>query len=371
MQKEKQLSRLKVALVHDFLMQWGGAEQILLQFTKIFPNSDIFTICSDEKVTKKYFFGKKIINSYIQKFPNINKFYKAYIMYMPRAIESFNFEEYDLVLSDSSAFAKGVIVPKGIRHICFLHTPTRYLWDIPDYYISTSVPALFRPIFRIMLPTLKKWDLKASKRPDKYIVISDTIRQRTIKNYNRIPDALINPFFDEDKFTPSGIVSGDYYLIASRLVPYKRFDIVVKAFNKLKLPLKIIGSGYGEKNLKKLNTSKFTKFYGFVSEKELIEYYKKCKAYIFPAYEDFGITVVEAMACGKPVIAYKQGGAGESIIDGKTGILINNQTEDDIINAVDKINKTKFDNVEIRRHALKFSKKRFTNEIVDFISKNI
>lgn len=363
---------MRVAIVHDFITQIGGAEKILQACAEMFPKADIYMMLYDKKVADKLLPGRKIYTSFLQNYPLCPDKYKYYLWLMPKATESYNLENYDLVLSITSAFAKGVKTTGKTIHICYLNTPTRYLWEITDYYIKTSVPKLLLPIATpmmkyIIFPYLRRWDLRAAKRPDYIVANSKTIYARTQKYYHRNPDRVIYPFADVTNSLGASAKPGDYFLLAGRLVPYKMNDIVIRAFNKLKLPLKIIGTGYDEQRLKNLNTSLATTFLGRVSDSELAEAYQNCRAYIFPAFEDFGITPVEAMAAGRPVIAYGKGGATETIVDKVTGLFFYKQTSEDVIKAVEKFERLKFNPHQIRCHALQFSKERFKKEITAFI----
>ena len=375
-EKNQELGSLKVAIVHDFLTQIGGAEKILETFVEIFPKADIYMMLYDMKIVDKLLPNKKINTSFLQNYPFCPRKYKYYLPLMPKATESYNLDSYNLVLSITSAFAKGVKTNKNTIHICYLNTPTRYLWESSDYYLKTTIPKLLSPIIKpiikwIIFPYLKRWDLIASQRPNYIIANSQTIYKRTKKFYHRTPDAVIYPYVDIQKYSHYPSKPDNYYLLAGRLVPYKRNDIVIEAFNKLRLPLKIIGTGYDKDRLMKLNTSPYTTFLGRVSDEELINVYKNCRAYIFPALEDFGITPIEAMSAGRPVIAFGEGGATETIVDKKTGIFFDKQTPEDVIKAVKKFNQISFEPHKIQEHALQFSKERFKKEIITFIKKSI
>lgn len=368
----KNIKDLKVAIIHDFFIQIGGAEKILCALVELFPQAEIFTIAANDRVVQELIPNQKLTTSFIQRLPFSPKFYRIYLFLMPKAIESFRLDGFDLVISITSAFAKGVITHPPTVHVCYLNTPTRYLWDISDYYLKTSVPWGLRTITKYLIfPYLKYKDIQASKRPDYIIPNSNTIDERTKRVYDRSGDQIIYPFVDTNKIKSSNKPDKGYFLLAGRLVPYKRNDIVIKAFNELKLPLLVVGTGSDYKKLVKLNTNPKTIFKGRVSDNQLLKYYQNCKAYIFPAYEDFGITPVEAMAAGRPVIAYGRGGATETVINNKTGVFFKHQTPDDVIKAIHKFNALKFSKSEIISRGLQFSKNRFINNMKQFINKKL
>lgn len=358
---------MKIAFVHDFLCQLGGAEKVLEAFCEMFPEAPIYTLVYNKNKTGSVFGKKDIRTSFIQKMPFGVSKYKWYLTLMPKAIESLDLSEYDLIFSDASAFAKGVIKRKDAVHICYCHTPTRYLWQIPDFYVKTAgIPWPIRPFMFPVLKWLKKWDFKAAQRPDYYIANSKEVQGR-IKEYYKRDSEVIYPFVDIEKFTPSKNIK-DYYLLAGRMVPYKRYDIVINAFNKLDLPLKVVGDGYGLTELKKLAKSDKIEFTGRVSDEELKKYYSECKAFIFPAEEDFGMMIIEAMASGRPVIAYKKAGALEIIREGLNGLFFESLTPESVIDAINSFNPKKYDSRLIRQYAMKFDKKIFKEKISKFIN---
>ncbi len=357
---------LKVALVHEFLTQLGGAERVLLALLELFPEATVHTLVFDRTALGAQFDNFKIKTSFIQDFLLKSglglKRYKWTLAMMPRAIESFDFTSFDLVFSDSSAFAKGVVVPKNIPHISYIHTPTRYLWQDSQYYLKTSgLPKIIKPLVSKILANLKNWDFTAAQKPTILIANSYEVAKR-IKDYYQRDSIVVQPFVLVDKFK-IGVVK-NYFLIAGRLVPYKHYDIVIQAFNKLKLPLKVVGDGCDRSRLEKMNTNPATKFLGRVSDRRLAKLYSGARAYIFPALEDFGITPLEAMACGRPVIAYRAGGSLETIIEDKTGLFFDHQTSQSLEAAVSDFIRVEagFKASQIRRHVLDWTK-------VDFIKK--
>ncbi|HUT95978.1 MAG TPA: glycosyltransferase [Candidatus Paceibacterota bacterium] len=370
---------MRIALVHDYLNQYGGAEKVLEAFVEIFPDAPIYTLFYDQKIVDEFFPGKKIQASFLQKIPFIKKHHRIFPPLMPIAVEKFNLLDYDLVISDSAAFGKGVITNSKTLHICYCHTPTRYAWDDSHKYVKefsmSKLAKIFVPIF---MNYLRLWDKEASRRVDKFICNSKFVEQR-IKKYYKQDAEVIHPPVDTEFFKPSDhtrsslATNGEsYYLMVGRLLPYKRFDIAIEAFNKLELPLKIIGKGPEMKKLKKMANWNI-EFLGELAGEKLKEYYQNCQALIFPQEEDFGIVALEAMGCGKPIIAYGGGGALESVLEGKTGVFFNEQNTDSLVEAVKKFHllasESKFNFVFIRNHAIKFDKEIFKKKIKDFIDK--
>lgn len=356
---------MKILLAHDFLNQWGGGERVLKIFYNMYSHPQIFTITWDKNKVN-LFKKNKISTSFIQKLPfGINK-YKWYLMLMPKAVEKFKFFNTDVVLSDCSGLIKGINIPKDTLHVCYLHTTTRYLTVDLDYF-QYSVPKLLHPILPLLLKQLKKWDYQASQKPNYYIANSNTTALRLQKYYNRTADAIVFPPVETDVFYKKNTdIKKDYYLIAGRLAPYKKCDLAIKVFNKIKKPLYVIGTGVDEDNLKKI-AEKNICFKGSVSDEQLRKYYSEAKAVIFPPLEDAGMVPLEAMACGTPVIAYGKGGARESIEENKTGIFFDNQTEEDLLKAIQKFEKTKFDSDYIIKYSQKFSSEKFQKKISDFV----
>ncbi len=357
---------MKIALVHDFINQLGGAERVLDAFLELFPDAPVYTLVYDpEKIHGAY---KKfnINTSFIQKMPFGKKKYKWYLPLMPKAIESFNLSDFDIVLSDSSAYAKGVKVGKKTCHICYLHTPTRYLWFDKESYLKTApIPFFVRPLMPATIKYLRKWDLRASKNPNYLIANSENTAQKTREYYHRNPDLVIWPPVDCKKFNIAKKID-NYFLVVGRMEPYKKTDLVIDAFIKLGLPLKVVGIGSKQKELAGIK-AKNIEFVGRVSDEKLAEIYSRAQALIFPQREDAGITPLEAMASGRPVLAYKAGGATEIVKPGVTGEFFTNQTVESIIKAVKAFGVKKYDPKKIRDHALKYDKEEFKKKILNII----
>jgi len=364
---------MKVALVHDHLNQLGGAEKTLLALSEIFPEAPIYTLIHDEKNTNSVFKDKDIRTSFLQRMPfNVGvKFFKWFIMLMPQAIETFDLSKYDLVISSSSAFCKGIITKTNTTHICYCHTPTRYLWDDTHSYVSSlKYPKILKVFIRSSLSKLRQWDFVASQRVDYYIANSNFVKNR-IQKFYRKDSVIINPPVDDLKIEPiDKSAIGDYFLVVSRLRPYKKIDLLIQVFNELPdYKLKIIGSGEYEYDLKQMVVGNNIEFLGSLDDKEKFEYLKKCIAFLNPQEEDFGITPIEAMMTGRPVIAYKKGGAEETVMPGLSGEFFNEQTTKNLKDTILNFDHKKYNPIEIKEYAKKFTKERFKKEILDFIEK--
>lgn len=355
---------MKLAIVHDYLNQFGGAERVIMALHEVFPDAPIYTSIYDENKLPVEFRKMDIRVSFMQKFPFIFKLFKFYLLFYPLAFESFDLSNYDVILSSSSAFAKGVKKKPGQKHVCYCYTPTRFVWRYNDYVKREGFGPILRRILELILEPIKKWDLIAVRGVDHFIAISKTIQNRIQRVYGR-KSSLIYPPVDTHRYGISS-VDKDYFLVVSRLNPYKRIDLVVEAFNDLGLPLKIIGTGPDLKKLQKIAKDNI-EFLGRQSEPALVKCYSECRAFIFPGEEDFGIAPVEAMAAGRPVIAYRAGGARETIVPGKTGVFFKEQSVAALVEAVNKFQFAVFNKEAIRAQALKFSKKIFQDKIKSFV----
>ncbi len=354
---------MKIALVHEFLTQWGGGENVLKVFSEIWPDAPIYVIAYDQKIVDEFLPGRKIIPSFLQGFPGMPKRFKYYLSWMPGAVESFDLSGFDVVLSDASAFAKGAVTKPPTKHVCYLHTPTRYLWSDRDSYLQSApipLPLIGQPIVRRIIRKLQRWDLIASQRPDYLVANSQFIAGRSQKYYKRRPDAVLFPPVDIDRFKVA--FPQDYFLVVGRQEPYKRTDLAIEAANKLGLKLKVVGGGTKLGALKAL-AGPTIEFTGRVSDDELVDLYAGCRAFIFPPLEDAGITPLEAMASGRPVIAYGAGGALESVVAGKTGEFFDDQTVESLIAVLRTFDQTRYDPAVIRTHAEQFDVKRFQAKI--------
>ncbi|MGB5666670.1 MAG: glycosyltransferase family 4 protein [Maribacter sp.] len=366
---------MKKALVHDWYTVYGGAERCVESFTNIWQDFDHYSLIdnlsdSDREVILK---GKPTTNSFIQKMPYGKKKYRSYLPLFPMAIEQFDLNEYDLVISSSSSVAKGVLTRPDQLHISYVYSPVRYAWDLYHQYLRESklergLKGFFAKYF---LYRLRSWDYSTANRPDYYIAISEYVAKRIKKIYDK--DALvIYPPVDTESFTISDITE-DYYITCSRMVPYKKIDLIVESFSKTKKKLLVIGEGPDYKKIKKL-ASQNVEILGFLEKNKVLNLIKKAKAFIFAAEEDFGIAPIEAQAAGVPVIAYGKGGILETV-NGQysdaftirkdiTGVFFKEQSVDSLLEAVDffEKNHTVFDKHLIRKNAQKFSIERFEKE---------
>jgi len=367
----------KIAIVHDWLTGMRGGEKCLEVFCELYPEATLFTLLHDKGSVSPVIEGMDIRTSFLQNVPGISRHYRNFLPFFPRAIEGFDLSGYDLVLSSSHCVAKGVKKAEGSLHICYCYTPVRYVWKFFDEYFKEENP-LKRWFIARTLKGLKKWDHRTNERVDHFIAISDNVRQRINNFYSREADVIYPPVdisAGDDQEDTSGDRAG-YYLIVSALVPYKRIDLAVKAFNQSGRSLTVIGSGSELSKLKKYSSGNIS-FRGWVDGHELKDHYRDCKALIFPGEEDFGIVPVEAQAYGKPVIAYARGGALETVVpfregaggSSPTGVFFHEQTAESLNDAIDRYenNRQAFVPEKLRDHVRGFSRERFKKEIHDYV----
>ena len=353
---------MKIAIVHDWLTNMGGAEQVVINFKKIYKEAPIYTTFYTPENLDEELKNIEVNTSFLQKRKSVIN-HKKYYPLMPLAFENFNLNEYDIVLSSSSCCAKGVLTKPECKHICYCHTPMRYAWDQRDEYLE-GTKGIKRKLIKILLHYMRIWDFVTANRVDYFIANSTEVQKRIKKHYGR-ESVVINPPVRCNLFTISEN-DEDYFLVLSRLVKYKRFDLAIKACNELGKRLIIIGDGPEKENLQKIAGENIT-FLGRQPDEVVKKYMSECKALIFPGKEDFGIVPVEAQACGRPVIAFGQGGVLDSVIPNKTGILFKEQTVESVKEAIEKFETMKFDKNEIRKHALEFDESIFQEKIRIFI----
>lgn len=356
---------MKVALVYDRVNKWGGAERVLLALHKIFPDAPLYTsIYSPENAPWAKVFDVR--TSFLQKYRFTRNHNEMLALFMPLAFESFNFDEYDLVISVTSESANGIVTKPYTRHICYCLTPTRYLWSGYDEYFRGK---LMRIISTPALMYLKRWDKLSSHRADNYIAISTEVKKR-IKKYYEKDSQIIFPPLMMGEFSQKKSKTGNYYLLVSRLsrsTYYKKVDLAIEAFNKTGLPLKIIGTGPMEKKLKK-RAHKNIEFLGKLTDKELAYYYERCKALVFPGFEDFGLVMAEAQLFGKPVIAFDGGGARDIIKDGLTGKLFKDQNVESLVEALKSFSESDYNSRVIKQNAQRFKFDKFKKDLEEIIN---
>lgn len=379
---------MRVAIVHDWLTGMRGGEKVLESFCELFPDADIFTLIHLRGSVSKIIEDRTIRTSFLQRLPFVKRHYRSFLMLFPLAIEGFDMRDYDMVISSSHCVAKGILTNSSALHVCYCHTPMRYVWDHYYTYFGSDRKGL---VSRFLMPAvahyLRMWDVASSNRVDYFIANSHHVANRINKYYKRSAD-VIHPPVDCSLFTPlESHREGDYYLIVSAFAPYKRIDIAVDAFERMGLPLIVIGGGQEEEHIRKM-AKKHVQCIGWQSSESLKEYYRGCKALIFPGEEDFGIVPLEAQACGKPVIAFAKGGVLETVHgvypyynsttevgarqpETATGVFFTKQTTASLTEAVRFFERHKdlFDPVLIRKHAESFDCLLFKERFKQYIEK--
>ncbi len=356
---------MRVAIIHDHLAQDGGAERVVRVLQQMWPKAPVFTLLYDPRHAHPDFRQTKIHTSFIQNLPGGNRFYQWYLPLMPTAVESYDLNEYDLVVSSSASFAKGVITLPQTLHVSYIHSPTRYLWsDTHRYVDELHYPRFLRSLAPMFLTRIRMWDSLAAQGPDVMIANSHLVQQRIAKYYHR-DSTIIPPPVNAERFTAAA-GQGGYYLASGRLVTYKRFDGAIKAFNRLGLSLKIYGTGPAYKELRDMAKENI-EFLGKVPDTDLPDLYGQAIAFINPQEEDFGITAVEAMAAGRPVIAYAAGGAIETVKPGVSGVLFEDQGWESLADAVIRFKPETYSPTAIKAWAETFSVAQFKSTMQKFI----
>lgn len=359
---------MRVALVHDYLNQYGGAERVLETLSEIFPEAPIYTLFYNKDKTFNKFEGKIGGTSFLNH-DMVIKNHRLFIPLMPMAASRMNLgSDYDLILSSSAGYAKGIRHNGKSFHIAYCHTPLRYAWEYSRYFNwSPFLKLLSAPAFWY----LRTWDRLSGQKPKLLLANSNYIADKLKRYYNRQAEVLYPPV-DLKVFYPDlKIKKGGYFLAVGRMIHYKRFDLVIQAFNKLNLPLLVVGDGPELENLKKMARSPKIHFLPFADESELRVLYNGAEALIFPQVEDFGLVAAEAQACGTPVIAYSEGGAKEIVEDGITGLFFHHQAVDELNLAIKKFLLSSFDRNLIRESAKRFSKAKFKNRILSIVKKSV
>jgi len=355
---------MRVALIHDWLNQIGGAEDVLESLTDLYPGAPIYTSMYAPNLMPPAYRAWDIRVTWMNRLPGIHRHHQPYLPLYPLAFQGLDLSGYDLVLSNKSGFCHGVRVPPGATHICYCLTPTRYVWNLRDYCQREQLPAVAHALLPPVIALLREWDYAAAQRVHHFIAISTEIQARIQRFYGR-ESVVIPPPVDTSCFQPAA-KHDDYFLIVSRLIPYKRIDLAVAAFNELGLPLVIAGDGRDRAKLETVAKSNIT-FLGRVDDVRRAELMAHCRAFVFPGLEDFGIAPVQAQAAGRPVIAFAGGGALDTVMGGLTGLLFYEAKAQSLMEAVRRFDDSRFNPTTIREFALRFDQQVFQRKLSEFI----
>jgi glycosyltransferase involved in cell wall biosynthesis len=357
---------MKVALVHDWLTGMRGGEKVLLSLARLFPEAPIYTLLHVRGSVSRELEQRDIRTTFVQHLPAVARRYRHYLPLFPWAVSSMDLSPFDLVISSSHCVAKGARVRKGALHLCFCHTPMRYVWDrYDDYFGGARAPA--RWILPFMAARLRKWDVATAPRVHFFAANSAYVAGRIERYYGRSAE-VIPPPVDTDFFTPGPDVEGTYDLVVSALSPYKRVDLVLEAYRGTGRPLKIVGSGPEEARLK-AQAPVEASFLGRVEDRQLLELYRGCRAALMVGVEDFGIVPVEAMSCGRPAVVFAEGGAKESMIPGETGVLFTEPTAAALRSAVDSLEGMRFNSLALRSRAEAYRRPVFEARFRAFVER--
>ena len=362
---------MKTAIIHEWLVNYGGSERCVESFVNIWTDMPVFALVDflNDSERKIILNDKHTVTSFIQNLPFAKKKHRNYLPLFPLAVEQFDLNDYELIISSSHAVAKGVLTNSNQLHICYCHTPIRYAWDLTHQYLNEAglSHGLKSMVVKSILHYIRNWDITSSLRPDYFIANSKYIARRINKLYRRDAEVIYPPV-DTDLF-PVEDFKDEYYLTAARFVPYKRVDLIAEAFSQMPdKKLIIIGEGSEQQKIKS-KSGKNVELVGYQKTEDLKKYLQKAKAFVFAAEEDFGISVIEAMSCGTPVIAFSKGGTGETVIDGQTGILFDEQNAASIISAVKRFVSEidSFDPAKLNQYAKQFDRKIFEQNILNFV----
>lgn len=351
----------RVAIVHDYMNQMGGAERVVAVMHRMFPEAPIYTTIADRSRLFPELAGADIRTTWMQGIPGILKRFKQFFWLYPFAVRSMKLQDYDLILSSSSAYGKGAPVPQGAVHVCYCHTPMRFAWDFDSYMESVQANGAVKRIARWMVAPLRRWDVKTTQGVDRLIANSTIVQQRINRHYGRnVP--VIYPPVHVSRFEITQEPIGDYFLVVSRLVSYKRIDLAVEACTRLDKKLIVIGDGPDRGRLEAMAGPSVT-FLGRLPDEEVVGYMQRSRAFLFPGLEDFGITPLEVNACGRPVIAFRGGGALDTVVPGLNGLFFHEQKPESLMEVLAYFDERQYDPERIRRHAQRFDEERFIEEL--------
>ena len=360
---------MKIALVHDYLVERGGAEKVLAALHEVFPDAPIYTSVYNPDATLPAFRTARVRTSFLQRLTTHPGRYRAMLPLYPLAFRSFDLSSYDVVLSSASGFAKGVTPARHARHICYCYTPPRFIWEYQQANAGEQFHLFMRLGLRALSPYLKRFDRASTSTVDRFLTSSRFVAERIASAYDR-EATVVPPPIDCRQFAPAAL-RGQFFLVLSRLVPYKRIDIAIEAFNRNGLSLLVVGDGRDRRRLESLARSDRIRFLGHRPQREVAALLARCKALVVAAEEDFGMTPLEANASGRPVIAYGGGGARDTVLSGATGVTFPEQTAESLGRAIEEFLRSSFDTATLVRHAWKFDKRQFQKRMLDLVMEEL
>jgi glycosyltransferase involved in cell wall biosynthesis len=355
---------MKIAMVHDYFTQLGGAEKVAEELYNMLPNADLFATVALKNKMPDTLRNVPIRTSWMQRLPKMSEYYRLYFPLYPAAVRSLDLSGYDLVISSSSGYVKGVRASSDAIHVCYCHTPMRWVWSFDSYSARESFGAGVRTVLPALIRSLRSWDEGAARQPDHFVANSKTVAARIQRAYGRSAEVIVPPI-DIRRFKPSK-EQGDYYVVLSRLVPYKRIDLAVSACTQLGRKLVVIGSGTALESLK-AHAGPTIQFLGRASDEDVEFYVARCRALIFPGEEDFGMAPVEVAAAGRPTIAFRGGGAMETVVEDVTGVFFDEQTTEALVDAIERFEAREWSSSVMRRHAEGFSAEVFRERFTKFL----
>lgn len=354
----------RIAVFHDNFAQMGGAEKVAEEIYNLLPGASLHSTIAVPEILSRGLQQTNIKTSWMQHLPGLRRHFRHYFLLYPFAVESVDLSAYDLIISCCFGYAKGVRKRKDAIHVCYCHTPMRWVWRYEDYSERAGFGRLSRRLLPLLLSVLKRWDLRAARRPDYFIANSRAVAKR-IKTFYGRDSIVILPPIDIDRFQPD-VVQEDYYLVLSRLVPYKRIDLAVEACTRLNRKLLVVGDGPDRARLEKI-AGPSIRFLGRQTDEAVARYAARCRALLFPGEEDFGMTPLEVNAAGRPVIAFRAGGALETVVEGRTGLFFDEPEPESLMQAITKFESCNWNAAELRAHAAKFDRAVFANRLIDFL----
>ena len=358
---------MRIAVVHDYFTQSGGAERVAEVLFQILPNADLHTTVALPERLPASLKDVPISTSWMQALPGMRKFYRQYFLLYPFSLSSFDLSGYDLVISSSSGYVKGVSPPLDTLHVCYCHTPMRWAWSFDGYSKREEMNPATRTVLRALVALLRTWDREASRQPDHFVANSRGVAARIQRVYGRSAEVIYPPI-DVHRFRPTHKPAGGYYMVLSRLIGYKRLDLAVEACTKLGRELLVVGDGPHRRALESI-AGPTVKFLGRVSDDEVVNLAANCRALIFPGEEDFGMAPLEVAAAGRPTIAYRAGGATETVIDGVTGLFFDAQSPEHVMEAIERLETRTWSPIELRLHAEEFSIAVFQERFFEFLTR--